>query len=161
MEHASAAAVIVGLLFAGQCWLTIWSRNPGWQRHLAVVLCLVSIPIVGAAALSALSWPRPMWAMYGLHGNLHILKAKLIQDVGIYIWIDRDGEPQSVKLPWDNEMADKLQKLMNDPNNKGEAMMMVPGEFSFDTHPPVFGNMPEPLIEMPKEEEGAVPHLEL
>jgi hypothetical protein len=158
MDNPTIAFIVVGVLFISQCWLTIWSRNPGKIRHFAVVLCILSIPVVAIGALSSLSWSRPSWAMYGITGKVTVLGVKMVKDVAIYVYIDQPGEPRSIRLPWSDKVAEQLQDMLADPANKGGIKMTL-GE-GLDDHEPQFWTDPQP----PQEEKSAepeAPHLEM
>jgi hypothetical protein len=96
--------------------------------------------------------------MYGISGNVTVLGAKMVKDIAIYVYIDQNNEPRSVKLPWSDKVAEQLQELMADPSNKGGIKMkMEPG---WDTHDPQFWAKPQPMQEE-KAAEPEAPHIEM
>lgn len=159
MTTVSLLSLIIALLFAALAWLAIWSRKADRMRHAAVGLFLLGLPMLAAASLESLSWSRPLWAMWSLSGEYRVLGAKMIEGVGIYAYVDTDGEPRAVELPWDNKTAEKLQELFGDPANQGQAMMRF--EFSWDTSPPTFWPIPQPPALPPKAAQPTAPHLEI
>lgn len=160
MNTVTLVALCVAALFAAQSWLSIWSRKADRGRHVAMALFILGFPLLAWASLESLSWARPLWAMWGLHGEMTVLAAKMIEGEGIYVYVDSDGEPRSVKLPWDHKQAEQLQELFDTPGNNGKALMRY--EWSWDTHPPSFWPMPQPPIQMPKAPEAsAAPHVDI
>ena len=160
MNTVSLLCLAVGALFALQGWLAIWSRRADRMRHFAVASFLLSLPLLAGAGLESLSWSRPMWAMWNLRGDYRVLAAKMIENEGIYIYVDNDGEPRSVKLPWDHRQAEKLQELFDNPANGGRAMMHF--EFSWNVkNPPTFYDLPQSSIMPDKIPEPVAPHFDL
>lgn len=159
MNAVTLLSIVIAIIFAGLAWLAIWSRRADRMRHAAVALFVLGLPVLAWASLESLSWSRPLWAMWGLSGEYRVLAAKMIEGEAIYAYIDTDGEPRSVKLPWDNRTAEKLQGLFSDPANQGQAMMRF--EFSWDTSPPQFYPLPQPPALPEKEPPPVVPRLEI
>ena len=160
MNAVSLLSFIVAALFAALAMIAIWSRRADRMRHAAVGLFILGLPLLAAAGLESLSWSRPLWAMWNLSGDYRVLGAKMIEGVGIYAYVDTDGEPRAVELPWDNRTAEKLQELFDDPANNGQAMMRF--EFSWDiARPPTFYPLPNPPALPPKTAAPEAPHLEI
>jgi len=151
---------IITAVFGLLAWLAIWSRWADRGRFAAIGLFILSLPLLAGAALESLSWSRPIWAMWSLNGDYRVLGAKMIKDEAIYLYVDQDGEPRSVRLPWDDRQAERLQDLFADPNNGGQAMMKF--EWSWDiARPPNFYPIPQPPAIPDKLGEPEAPHLEL
>jgi hypothetical protein len=167
MTHISALALAVFALFCLLAFIAIWSRRQTRWRFVAVMVALLSIPAVAAAGLEALSWPRPLWAMWELRGqDIRVLGAKLVKDVAIYLYLEiGEATPRSVALAWDTEQAKQIQKLMDDSNAKGESgefMMKFKFEFSWEKRdPPQFYELPQPDFMPPKIPQPEAPKFEL
>ena len=160
MNAVTLLCLLVALIFAAMAWLAIWSRRADRMRHAAVALFLLSLPAIAAAGLESLSWSRPIWAMWALHGDYRILGAKMIEGEGIYVYVDTDGEPRAVRLPWDARQAERLQELFDKPENQGQAMMKF--EFSWDIpRPPTFYDLPQASVLPDKVPEAEAPHFDL
>ena len=99
MEHITAAAILVVIMFCLQCWLAIWSRRADRMRMVAVALSVLSLPVIAAAGLESLSWARPLWAMYALPKEVHVLAAKMTQTGAITGHVDPRGEPPTAQPP--------------------------------------------------------------
>lgn len=151
-------ALILAVYFATLALLAVWSRRADRMRPVAVGLFLLGIPLLAGASLEALSWPRPIWAMWDLSGEFRVLGAKIVEGEAIYAYVDTDGEPRSIKLPWSNKTAEELQALFDDPANGGQAMMRFdPG---IDPSEPTFWPLPQ-IADPPKKPAPAVPHLDI
>lgn len=160
MSAVALLSLVIAALFAALSWLAIWSRRADRMRHAAIGLFLLGLPVLAGAALESLSWSRPLWAMWNLSGDHRILGAKMIEGEAIYAYVDTDGEPRSIRLPWDNKTAERLQELFDDPANQGQAMMNF--EFSWDIErPPNFFPLPQPPALPPKDAQSPAPHLEI
>ena len=162
MTAVTLLSLAIFAAFLAMAWMTIWSRRADKMRHVAVAVCVLTAPLLAAAAILSLSWARPLWAMYELQGQeLRVLAAKPIENVAIYVWVDiGDGQPRAVELPWDNKQAEDLQKLFENPDNQGQAMMKW--EWSWETRDaPMFYDLPQPPIPMPKQAEPSAPHLDI
>lgn len=160
MSTVSFISLGIAALFGLLSWLAIWSRWADRGRHVAVALFLLGLPLLAGASLESLSWSRPMWAMWSLNGDYRVLGAKMIKDEAIYLFIDQDGEPRSVRMPWDDRQAERLQDLFGDPDNEGRAMMHFEWSWDID-RPPNFYPLPQPPALPPKLEPPTAPHLEL
>lgn len=158
MKIVSILAIILVVYFASLAWLAIWSRRADKMRHVAVGLFLLGIPLLAGASLEALSWARPLWAMWDLSGEYRVIGAKMIEGEAIYAYVDTDGEPRSVKLPWSNKTAEELQALFDNPANGGQAMMRF--DDSLDKSEPTFWPVPQPASP-PKIPAPEAPHLDI
>ncbi len=160
MNTVALLSLAIASLFGLLAWLAIWSRWADRGRWAAVSLFILGLPLLAAASLESLSWSRPMWAMWDINGDYRVLGAKMIKDVAIFVYIDTNDEPRSVRLPWDDRQAERLQDLFADPNNGGQAMMHF--EWSWDIErPPNFYPLPQPPAMPDKLGEPEAPHLEL
>lgn len=147
-----AAMAVIGA--AALTTATIWSRKETWVRGAAVAGFFALAPVIGGAALYALSHPAPYYpAITAPGGEYTVLGVKMVQDEAIYIWLDFGAEhPRYFALPWDNEMANRLQEML-DKQRHGEIpgfRMKIPYEHSWDTHPPQFHPLPQPPAPIPK-----------
>jgi hypothetical protein len=122
-------------------------------RGAAVAGLLVLAPVTAGIGMFALSHPGLQYLMPG--GKYTVLGMKLVQDQGIYLYLDfGQGHPRSLVLPWNQDMADQLQELGRKqqggriPGIEGE---FPPFEWSWDRNPPQFHPLPQPIIPIPKE----------
>lgn len=162
MTHNGLIFLGILCLFCLMAWMTIWSRWQSPVRFASVLLAILATPAIAAASFEALSYPRPLWAMWDMSGEYRVLGAKLVQDSGIYLYVEitDEIEPRSVVLPWNNEQAKKLQDLMDDPTSGGQFMMKY--EFSWEKRdPPQFYPPPQPPVLPPKVTPPEAPHFEL
>jgi hypothetical protein len=118
-----------------------------------VLLFLFGIPVVGAAAIESLGWHKPLRLVWDLEAGDHrVLAAKMVQDQGIYLYLDDPVriEPRPVQLPWDNAAANRIQKLMDEAPSDSQGQFMMRYEPSLDVHAPQFHPLPQPPVLPPK-----------
>ena len=140
---------------AALAWMCVWSRRDSWARPAAVVLFLVSIPVVAWAGVETLGRHKPFDLARLVAGEYLILSAVMYQDKAIYLYaIDpaRD-EPRPLHLPWDNATAQAIQRALDGaPEGKEGKFILQLGEESGDltAHPipqrpaPPAKDVPEP-----------------
>lgn len=154
-------AIIIGILAA----VAIWSRRKTRARSLAIIAFLFGIPLTGTSLSYALGWPIPYIALTSLQirdgGDFGVLGAKLVVGDGIYALLDIGGVPRYVVMPWDKEMASKLQDLL-EAQREGETgeprLKLPPFDFSWERRkPPEIYALPQPKLLPPKPEQEA-PH---
>lgn len=158
MDTSLTAWLVIVLITGGLASLAIWSRTRSFVRGLAIVLFAVGIPATGLAALSGLGSAAP--PIPGINipgGDFKVLGIKLIEGEAIYALIDTIGEPTYLRFPWDQDQAEKLQDMMDDPNNGG-IVVQIPYEFSWDDNPPQFHPLPVPMDPPPKPPAKKAPH---
>jgi hypothetical protein len=109
--------------------------------------------VVGAAAIESLGWHKPLRLVWDLEAGDHrVLAAKMVQDQGIYLYLDDPVriEPRPILLPWDNEAANRIQKLMDEAEPDAQGQFMMRYEPSLDVHAPQFHPLPQPPVLPPK-----------
>lgn len=153
MTYAITAALMITLLLAIMATIAIWSRRgPARARGLAVVAFVLASPIAAGALGMSLGWPVPLYSgLTAPAGEWVVLGVKMVVGKGIYVLIDDGDIPRYYSLPWSNEMADKLQDMLD----KGETPTITVPEFewSWDRHPPTFQPLPQPRVLPPKPRE--------
>lgn len=156
-------AIVVGLMAA----IAIWSRRHTKARGLAVGGFLSGIPLTGISLLYVLGWPAPYtgWGVTNINGgDFAVLGAKMVAGEGIYALLDTGDTPRYFVMPWDKDMASKLQELM-ESQREGETgeprMKMPPFEWSWEQRkPPELYAMPQPKALPPKPEQAAPKHFD-
>ena len=153
MSYVVWISVAMLLLFAATAWLAVWSRRDTWGRPAAVAMFLIGIPAVAGAGIESLGWHKPLKLAWDLgSGDHRVLAAKMVQDRGIYLYVDDPEriEPRPILLPWDNEAADRIQKLMNEATSESQGQFMMRYEPSLDVRAPQFHPLPQPPALPPK-----------
>ena len=141
------------VLFASAAWLAVWSRRDTWGRPGAVLLFLIGIPVVAAAGVESLGWHKPLRLVWDLgNGDHRVLAAKMVQDRGIYLYLDDPVrvEPRPLLLPWSNEAANRIQKLIDEAKPEAHGQFMMRYTPSLDVHAPQFHPLPQPPALPPK-----------
>jgi hypothetical protein len=141
-------AIISLAIAVGLTTSTIWSRKQTIARVIAVLLFLGLMPVLAGVGFFAMSHPAPWVQTLTVPGGKYtVLGVKMVQDEAIYVWLDFGGEyPRYFALPWDNETADRMQRLL-DAQRRGEIpgfRLLIPYEKSLDTNPPQFQPLPQP-----------------
>lgn len=159
MEQGILASVALTILLLGAALLVVWSRRdiPRF-RGISIPLALVAALIGTGAIASTLGHAVPyIRGLTAPAGEVPVLSVKLLVDKGIYITLDLPDEPKLIWLPWDVELAEKLQEMMSN----GGAMASLPQfEWSWDINPPSFNGLPPPkwLPDKPQDARPQAPH---
>ena len=149
--------------------IAIWSRRRTTVRTLAVVLTALFIPIGYLGVTELLSQPKPMQHEWF---KRHVDEATLLgvsinEGQAIYLWLRLDDslEPRYYVLPWQQQLAEKLQNLIDEAIRDG-ASVTISNPFarkSFDDlgsmnmqivrppQPPMKPPSPPPQIFNPRE----------
>ena len=163
MTYVIWLAVAVAALFSVAAWLAIWSRRDTWARPAAVLLFILGLPIIAAVAAESLGWHKPIVLAWDLEQGEHkVLAAKMVQDVAIYLYIDDPArlEPRPLRLPWSNEIANRIQKLQDEAAPEANGQFVMRYEPSLDTHAPQFHPLPQPPALPRKPTPPAAPRFE-
>jgi hypothetical protein len=136
--------VVITLAMGFVASFAIWSRRPTWLRGLTVGAFLLSAPITAVALALSLGWPVPLInGLIAPAGDWSVLGSKMVVQKGIYVLLDTGETPRHYVLPWDREMADKIQELQEEENG-GVMMKVPPFEFSWEKRkPPEFYALPQ------------------
>lgn len=152
-------SLIIGLLTI----IAVWSRYKTKARAMAIFGFLLAIPATGGALFYALGWPVPYVVLTALQirggGDFGVLGAKMVVGEGIFALLDFGATPRYVVLPWDKNMASKLQELM-ESQREGETgeprLKLPPMEWSLERRkPPEIYALPQPKILPPKPSQEA------
>lgn len=154
LDHGTFTALtLFGL--AALALFAAWSRRNTGARLLAVLVFVGMIAPVAGISLTALSLPAPyIPGITAPGGTYFVLATKMVQDEAIYVWIDGgQGVPRYYALPWSNELAEKLQDMIEGQQRgeNGGVTMDIPYEFSWDNHAPSFQPLPQPPMMPPKQ----------
>jgi hypothetical protein len=123
--------LIIGLfliaLVGASTFTAIWSRRDTHGRAIAVLLFIAGLFVVPAASVEMLANCKPMDLAWELdpEKEYHVLSAKLVQDIGIWLQIDGDPAPRCYELSWSNEMANKVQKAMDGSPDGAEGQFIL------------------------------------
>lgn len=148
--------------FVGFCALVaVWSRRDLWGRHLAAALFVLGTPAAVLGMVDAQGWAKPLWAAYELNGKYRVIGTKMVIGQGIYVWLDlpRSLEPRAFSMPWDPQMASKMQEMI-DRDGDAKMLMEFKYEWSWDRNAPQFHPLPPPPIMPPKERREEAPRIE-
>jgi hypothetical protein len=113
--------------------IAIWSRRRTPVRALAVILTALFVPIGYLGITDLLSQPKPMqheWFKRHVD-EATLLGVSLSEGRAIYLWLRLDDslEPRYYVLPWQQQLAEKLQKLVDEAIRDG-ASVTISNPFS-------------------------------
>lgn len=147
---------------AASALFAAWSRHETAVRSLCVGLFLLCFPVLTGVYIETTGTHKNWDHAWDLpEGDSRVIGAKMIQGEGIYLYIDTGRHaPWPLVLPWDNDMANDIQKEMDEaqPDSNGQFMMRY--EPSLDTHAPQFHPLPQPPALPPKPRREQAPHIE-
>ena len=113
--------------------IAIWSQRRTAIRAFAVVLTALFVPIGYLGVTELLSQPKPMQHEWF---KRHVDEATLLgvsvrEGQAIYLWLRLDDslEPRYYVLPWQQQLAEKLQNLIDEAINDG-ASITISNPFS-------------------------------
>lgn len=114
--------LVVALLAA----IAIWSQRRTPIRTLAVILTALLVPLGYLGLTELLSQPKPMqheWFKRNVD-EATVLGVSVREDEAIYLWLRLDDslEPRYYVLPWQQQLAEKLQNLVDEAIRDGAAV---------------------------------------
>ncbi|MDX2312485.1 MAG: hypothetical protein QNL90_00290 [Gammaproteobacteria bacterium] len=106
--------------------IAIWSPRRTPVRTLAVVLTALFVPIGYLGVTELLSQPKPMqheWFKRHVD-EATLLGVSLSEGQAIYLWLRLDDslEPRFYVLPWQQQLAENLQKLVDEAIRDGASI---------------------------------------
>jgi hypothetical protein len=109
--------------------IAIWSHRRTLVRSLAVILTVLFIPIGYLSVTELLSQPKPMHHEWF---KRHVDEATLLgvsvrEGEAIYLWLRLDDslEPRYYVLPWQQQLAEKLQNLIDEAIRDGASVTIT------------------------------------
>lgn len=109
--------------------IAIWSRRRTPIRACAVVLTALFIPIGYLSVTGLLSLPKPMHHEWF---KRHVDEATLLgvsvrEGEAIYLWLRLDDslEPRYYVLPWQQQLAEKLQNIVDEAIREGASVTIA------------------------------------
>lgn len=161
MDKAIFAAAGLTIILLAAALITVWSRkNIHAIRAAAIPFALVAAMAAASVLAITMGYGVPLVAgVTAPSGDAMLLSAKMAPGKGIYITLDLPEQPRLFWLPWSREMADKIQEMLDNPENGGVKVTVPPFEWSWDTNPPQFLPLPMPKFLPDKPPEApAAPH---
>ena len=138
---------ILLLIWAATLSLTaIWSRRDTVGRATIIALFILSIPLGSTLFSYALGNHRPITIeQFQQNENLtyRLLGYKILYEKRIYLYIDTEGAPLALELPWNLEAAEDLQDVFGELLPGDSVFVEIPYEKSLDENPPVFYSAPQ------------------
>lgn len=155
MEEALTAVAVLALLFLSAARMVVWSRKAGNRlRGSSIILALLATMLSAVTIGSVLGHAVPLvGGLTAPSGEQPVLSAKLIVGKGIYLTLDLPDEPKLYWLPWNRDLAEQLQKMLEEG---GGFVVVPPFEWSWDQTPSL-QPLPQPkwMPDKPPEPERA------
>ena len=108
--------------------IAIWSHRRVSIRTTAVVLTALFLPIAYLGITELLSQPKPMQHEWF---KRHVDEATLLgvsvrEGEAIYLWLRLDDslEPRYYVIPWQQQLAEKLQNIVDEAISDGAAVVI-------------------------------------
>lgn len=130
--------------------VAIWAPRRPWVRIGALIVTVLFIPIGYLQLTEMLARPKPIafeWFRRNVE-QAQLLGASLDEGRAIYLWlrVDKDIEPRYYVLPWKQEVAEKLEDLIDNAlRNNATIILKEPfirkfmedmGDLNADIEPP-------------------------
>ena len=159
MEHFITPWLLITLALGLMASIAVWARRQSRFRVGAITFFVLSSPFSAWALATSLGWAVPVIPGFtGIAGDYQVLGVKMVVGKGIYALIDTGpAEPRYYQLPWDQKTADAIQDMLDNPEGAGVMMNIPPFEWSWDTHPPQFWELPQPKVIPDKPPSKSVP----
>lgn len=138
-------------LLAVLALVAVRAAEGGRWRALILFLVLAFLPVGFASMADLLSRPKPMtlaWAQATVP-EAAVLGASIREGEGLFLLLDegRGGEPRYYRVAWDRELAEQLQKALQEASRNGTTpMMRRPYERSWDDQEQKFYAPPQPKL---------------
>jgi hypothetical protein len=126
----------------------------GGRRRRAAVSVFFALLIAGVFFGSSDMLGRPKAARLELlrsgDKEAKVLGSYMLEGRGIYLWLllPETGEPRYYVLPWEQKIANALQKAIEDnaQQHGSGVVMQLPFERSWDKRQPEFHPLPQPKL---------------
>lgn len=150
--------LILVVLFAGaMSSIAVWHTRLALARASAVLLFVLISGVTMLLCTVSLGVPKPSQIEVVKVERATILAARLREGVAMYVLLLLPGndEPRYYRLPWDQDMAQQLQKALEEAGEGGTVEMKNPFERTWDRLEKKF--YPEPQPKMPDKPQQSEP----
>lgn len=132
--------------------IAVWSHRRTLVRTLAVGLTALFIPLGYLTVTQLLSQPKPMeheWFKRHVDEAV-LLGVSLREGEAIYLWLRLDDslEPRFYVLPWQQQLAEKLQNIVDEAIQEG-ASVTISNPFSRESFDNL-GNISVEIVRPPQ-----------
>ncbi len=108
--------------------IAIWAPRPTRVRVVALSIAALFIPVVYLQSIEMLSKPKPAsfeWYQRGAD-NAELLGVSFEEGRSIYLWLRIAGafEPRSYVIPWNLQLAEKLEDAVDDAVRKRSTILL-------------------------------------
>lgn len=126
----------------------VWTAQRVITRVGALLMLFVAIGTTAMSVTVALGMPKPSRLEVVKTEKAVVLSARMREGVAMYLWlmVPNSTEPRSYVLPWDQDLAQQLQKAQEEAGQDGTIEMMLPFERSWDKKEKKFYATPQPKM---------------
>jgi hypothetical protein len=141
------AAVLGGTLAS----IAVWAPRALAAKAGALCCAAMFMPLSYAGFSDLMSRPKPVEMEWWLsHADeATVLGSQMNEGSSLYVWLQVSGEaePRAYRLPWNQRMAEELQKALEEAERNGSMVKMrLPFESSLDRREPKFYALPQPAL---------------
>jgi hypothetical protein len=140
---AATAAVLASI--------AIWAPRPLHAKAGALACAALFLPLGYLGLSDLMSRPKPVELEWWLDraDEATVLGSQMREGAGLYLWLQLAGsaEPRAYRLPWDQRMAEELEKAIEQAERNGTGVRMrLPFEPTLDRREPKFYAAPQPAL---------------
>jgi hypothetical protein len=131
--------------------ISIWAPRRLAIKGTALATVVLFLPLAYASLIDLLSRPKPVdlewWLRHAAEAT--VLGSQVQENQGIHLWLQLTDvpEPRGYVLPWNRDMAERLQAAQREAEQQGgELRMRLPFEPSLEDREPMFYAQPQPAL---------------
>lgn len=148
MSNAVIYLFLVVLVVGSLSSIGVWNARTVATRVGTLILMVAGVVFAAMSMTVAMGVPKPSRLEVVRVEKAVVLSARMQEGVAMYLWVMLPGatEPRSYVLPWDQNLAQELQKAQEEAGQDGTVEMMMPFERSWDKKEKKFYAMPQPKM---------------
>lgn len=148
MSNVFFYVILVALCAAMMATVAVWHTRRVFARISALLLFVLVCGGTMILPTVSLGVPKPAQLEVVKVTKATIIAARLREGVAMYVLMMLPGndEPRYYRLPWDQDMAQQLQKALEQAGEDGTVEMSNPFESTWDKKDPKFYPKPQPKM---------------
>ena len=148
MSNVFLYLIVIVLCTGMMTTVAVWHTRRVFARVSALILFVIIVSCGMILCTVSLGVPKPAQIEVVKAEKATIIAARLREGVAMYVLMMLPGndEPRYYRLPWDQEMAQQLQKALEQAGEDGTVEMTNPFEPTWDRLQPKFYPKPQPKM---------------